>query len=271
MVFTALDGSLLDARTFSYEAAKASLRRLAAGGVPVIPVTTRTFAEARSLAERLDIEGPIVIEAGGGIARRVGSSWRVEACAVETKRLRAAVPLIERRTSARLRLYSSMRLDEAAVASGLTGMDLRRSMQRHFDEPFLLESGTLDEVVRAAEALGLRVRSSGRFHHLSGASDKGCAAQRVRDEIARSLGVPPFVVALGVSPMDADFLALADVPIIVPRADGTADPFLRALLPEAKLAPVAGPRGWANAIDEIARNLGAVVGRESGRDHAATS
>lgn len=259
MVFTALDGSLLEARTFSHEAAKASLRRLAAAGVPVIPVTGRTFSEVRPLAERLDLEGPIVIESGGGIARRVGSSWRIEGCGVETKTLRAAVPLIERQAGARLRLYSAMRLDEAAAASGLTGVDLRRSMQRHFDELFLLESGALADVAEAAEALGLRVRNGGRFHHLSGGPDRCSAAQRVREEVARSTGVQPFVVALGVSSMDADFLALADVPIIIPRADGTADPSLRALLPEAKLAPAAGPRGWANAIDEIAQNLAVKV------------
>lgn len=262
MVFTALDGSLLDPRTFSNEAAKASLRRLDAAGVPVIPVTTRTFAEARPLAEQLDLEGPIVIESGGGIARRVGSSWRIEGCGGEPKTLRAAVPLIERQAGARLRLYSAMRPDEAAVASGLTGVDLRRSMQRHFDEPFLMEAGNLDDVVQAAAALGLRVRTGGRFHHLCGGSDKGHGAQHIRDELAHSLGVPPFVVALGVSAMDADFLKLADVPIIVPRADGTADPALSALLPEARIANAAGPRGWADTIDEIAQDL--AVGAVSG-------
>jgi len=261
MVFTALDGSLLDARTFSNDAARASLRRLVAAGVPVIPVTARTFAEVRPLAEHLDLEGPVVIESGGGIARRIGSSWRIEGCGGDTKAVRAAVPLIERQSGARLQLYSAMRLDEAASASGLTGIELRRSMQRHFDEPFLLESGTLDAVAQAAHALGLRVRSGTRFHHLSSGSSKDHAARRVRDEIAHSFGVMPFVVALGVSAMDADFLELADVPIIIPRTDGTADPNLCALLPEARIATAAGPRGWSAAIDEIAQNL--TVGRVS--------
>lgn len=259
LVFTALDGSLLDPRTFSNEAAKASLQRLAAAGVPVIPVTTRTFAEARPLAEHLGLEGPIVIEAGGGIARRVGTSWRIEACGGEPKTLRAAVPHIERQARARLRLYSTMRPDEAAIASGLTGVELRRSMQRHFAEPFLLEAGTLDDVVQAAAALGLRVRTGRRFHHLCGGSEKGHGAYRIRREIAHSLDLRPLVVALGVSPMDADFLELADIPIIVPRTDGTADPALRARFPEARAAAAAGPRGWADAIDEIAQNFAAAV------------
>lgn len=260
MVFTALDGSLLDSRTLSFEAARASLRRLMTAGVPLIPVTGKTFAEVRPLADVLGIDGPIVIESGGGIARRVGSSWRMEACGAETKTLREAVRVIRQRTGARLRLYSSMRLDEAAAASGLTGMDLRRSLQRNFDEPFLLESGSLAAVEEAARSLGLRVRTGGRFQHLSGPAPKGAAAQRVRDEIAASSGAQPIVVALGYAPIDFEFLSLADIPIIMPRRDGTPDPLLVAMLPEARVAPAAGPEGWAKAIDEISDSLTSQVG-----------
>lgn len=261
MVFTALDGSLLDARTLSFEAARASFRRLIAAGIPVVPVTGKTFAEVRPLADVLGIDGPLVIESGGGIARRVGSSWRLEACGAGTKALREAVPVIEKRSGARLRLYSAMRLDEAATASGLTGVDLRRSLQRNFDEPFALESGTLAAVEEAARSLGLSVRTGTRFHHLSGPARKGgAAAQRVRDEIAASAGAQPFVVALGYAPIDVAFLSLADIPIIMPRRNGTPDPLLIAMLPEARIAPAAGPEGWARAIDEISDSLTSRVG-----------
>lgn len=261
MVFTALDGSLLDARTLSFEAARASFRRLIAAGIPVVPVTGKTFAEVRPLADLLGIEGPVVIESGGGIARRVGSSWRLEACGAGTKALRDAVPVIERRSGARLRLYSAMRLDEAASASGLTGMDLRRSLQRNFDEPFVLESGALAAVEETARALDLCVRTGTRFHHLSGPGRKGgAAAKRVRDEIATSAGGPPFVVALGYAPIDVAFLSLADIPIIMPQRNGIPDPLLVAMLPEARIASAAGPEGWAKAIDEISDSLTSQVG-----------
>ncbi len=255
MVFSALDGTLLDAKTLSFEAARASLRRLMTAGIPLVPVTGKTFAEVRPLADVLGIDGPIVIESGGGIARRVGSSWRMEACGAGTKALREAVPVIERRAGARLRLYSAMRLDEAAAASGLTGMDLRRSLQRNFDEPFVLESGSLSAVEKAARSIGLRVRTGGRFHHLSGPARKAAAALRVRDEIAASSGAQPFVVALGYAPIDIEFLSLADIPIIMPRRNGAPDPLLVAMLPEARIAPAAGPEGWAKAIDEISDSL----------------
>lgn len=260
MVFTALDGSLLDVKTLSFEAARASLQRLMTAGIPLVPVTGKTFAEVRPLADVLGIDGPIVIESGGGIARRVGSSWRMEACGAATKTLRDAARLIEQRTGARLRLYSAMRLDEAAAASGLTGMDLRRSLQRNFDEPFVLESGSLASVEEAARSIGLRVRTGGKFHHLSGPAPKGAAAQRVRDEIAATSGARPFVVALGYAPIDIEFLSLADIPIIMPKRNGVPDPLLMAMLPEARIAPAAGPEGWAKAIDEISDSLASQAG-----------
>lgn len=260
MVFTDLDGTLLDAKTFSFEAARSALRKLVAAKIPLVPITSKTFAEVRPLADALGIDGPIVIESGGGIARRVGSSWRMEACGADTTSLRAAVPRIEQLANARLHLYSAMRLDEAAVASGLTGIDLRRSMQRHFDEPFLLESGSFADVEEAATSLGLRVRSGGRFHHLCGSDGKGPAARRVRDEISASTATQLIVVALGDAPMDAEFLSIADIPIIIPRPDGTPDPVLTAMLPDARIATAAGPRGWAAAIDEISDSLTSQVG-----------
>ena len=252
MVLTDLEGS--------FGAARPAVQRLVAAGIPVVPITSKTFAEMRPLADSLGISGPIILESGGGIARRVGSSWRMEACGSDTKALRAAAPQIEQRANARLRLYSAMRLDEAAVASGLTGIELRRSMQRHFDEPFLLESGVLSDVENAAAAMGLRIRSGTRFHHLCGTAGIGVAAKRVRDEIAASFRTEPIVVALGDAPMDAEFLAMADIPIIIPRPDGTPEPVLIAMVPDARIAAQSGPRGWASAIDEVSITLAAQVG-----------
>lgn len=43
--------------------------------------------------------------------------------------------------------------------------------------------------------------------------------------------------------------------IIEPRPDGTPDPILVAMLPGARIAPAAGPRSWAQAIDQIASTI----------------
>lgn len=82
---------------------------------------------------------------------------------------------------------------------------------------------------------------------------------RLREELGCDLAV-----ALGGSPLDADFLSLSEIPIIVPGPDGQPDPELLAKVPNARIAPAPGSTGWVAAVDEawtsvLARN-GATAG-----------
>jgi len=58
------------------------------------------------------------------------------------------------------------------------------------------------------------------------------------------------IVGLGDSPNDLDFLAVADVAVLIARPDGSHDPEMRAKLRGARLA-AAGPAGWSAAVEEI--------------------
>jgi mannosyl-3-phosphoglycerate phosphatase len=249
-VFTDLDGTLLDAQSFAYEPAFPVLRRARAAGVRIVPVTSKTLAEVAALAEELQFSGPLIIESGGGVARRTGDGWDTQVFGIDIERLRALAPEIESRSASRLRLFSAMSVDEAARVSGLTGEALERSRERRFDEPFCIEEGSLSRIARAAEDLGLRVREGGRFHHLCGPVGKGEAVRRVRDELESELGSPLRTIALGDAPMDAEFLLEAERAVIIPRPDGTAHPDLLSAVPHARVAPHAGPAGWAAAVDE---------------------
>ena len=53
LVFTDMDGTLLDHHTYSFEAAKPTLMTLAHKGIPVIPTTSKTFAELQPLREKI--------------------------------------------------------------------------------------------------------------------------------------------------------------------------------------------------------------------------
>ena len=261
IVFTDLDGTLLDSRDFSFEAALPTLRRLRELAVPVIPVTSKTLAEIEPLSEMLGLPGPFIIESGSAIATRIGDSWDVEGLGVPASELRSTVAEIERRSGARILLYSTMSEEEASLLSGLSGDALWRSMQRCYDEPFLLGEGRIEDVTDAAADFGLSVHEGGRFHHLTGSAGKGEAVQH----FLRRLPGPRAVFALGDAPMDADFLRLADVPIVIRGVDGLPNPALLEAVPHAVIAPAPGPAGWAEAIEmvlHIARENGDALGYE---------
>ena len=56
-VFTAVDGSLLDAVTFDPGPARSMIRRLRAHGVPLVPMTVMTLEEIAPIAAELELSG----------------------------------------------------------------------------------------------------------------------------------------------------------------------------------------------------------------------
>jgi mannosyl-3-phosphoglycerate phosphatase len=247
IVFTDLDGTLLDARDFGFDAAKPAIDRLRALRIPLVPVTSKTVAEIVPLAERLGIDGPAIVESGGAIASREGASWVVTPLGVPVEQIRVRIPGVEARSGAKLRLFSAMDDAEASRVSGLEGDALHRARLRQFDEPFIVLEGDLGHVARAAEDVGLIVRDGARFHHFCGPVTKGDAVCR----LLATYHPRPRVIALGDAPMDGDFLTLAEVAVIVRAPDGSASEALIAAVPDAIVTRAPGPAGWAEAIDWI--------------------
>jgi mannosyl-3-phosphoglycerate phosphatase family protein len=251
-VFTSVDGTLLDARTFDPGASRAAVRRLVAAGIPVIPVSVMTLDEIAPIATELGMRHAMIVEAGGAIARWSGNDWEVEPCGPPAETLLDVVFDIEKRSGANLLVYSALPEQEAARLSGRSGEMLRASTHRCFSEPFVIESGAVEDVQRAAAAIGFSVRRGRRFLHLCRACDEGEAFTRLRDELQCNVAI-----AVGGAAVDAEFLLRADVPIIVPGPDGNADPELLASVPKARVAPAPGPHGWAAAVEEAWQSVGA--------------
>jgi len=67
IVFTDLDGTLLDHSTYKWEAAQPALRQLRLSGSPVVLCTSKTRAEVLPLRDQLKLTDPFVTENGGAI------------------------------------------------------------------------------------------------------------------------------------------------------------------------------------------------------------
>ncbi len=260
VIFTSIDGTLLDARTFDIGRGRATIRRLHAAGIPVIPVSVLTLDEIAPLATELGLRHAMVIEAGGAIARWSDTGWDVEPCGPPAQTLLDVVRDIEDRSGANLLVYSALPEEEAARISGRSGEMLLASTRRRFSEPFVIETGSLESVIRAAAEIGFSVRRGRRFLHLCRACDEGEAFTRLRVELGCEVAV-----AVGGVAVDAEFLSRSDIPIIVPGPDGVHDPELRARVPHAHLAPAPAPDGWAAAVDQVLERLAGTKRSARGR------
>ena len=253
-VFTSIDGALLDARTFDGTKSRRVAHRLAAADIPVVPVSVMTLDELEPVADAFRLRHAMIIEAGGGIARRQEDRWAVEPCGPPAETLLDVIGEIENRSGARLLVYSALPVPEASHVSGRSGAMLRASMRRRFSEPFLIEEGEPDQVSAAANAMGFSIRRGRRFFHLCRDFDKGEAFTRVRDELGCEIAV-----AVGSAAIDAEFLSRADIAIVIPGPDGVLDGDLVSAVPAARVAPDPGPAGWAAAIDQVWQELAAPV------------
>jgi mannosyl-3-phosphoglycerate phosphatase len=256
IVFSDLDGTLLDEETYSYAAAAPALALLRRLRVPLVLVTSKTRAEVEVLRLQLGNEEPFVVENGGGIFfPRAGERPELEGVDVTDGYFRVVLGLDYREIRAfvdaigeelGVRGFGDMSDDEVARLTGLELDAARRARRREFTEPFTLEQQErLAAVTEAARRVGIAVTSGGRFHHLIGAEqDKGRAVRLVARTRSKG-GREPRTVGLGDSVNDVSMLEAVDVAVVIPRADGSC---LRLDRDDVIVASSPGSRGWNAAV-----------------------
>jgi len=269
VVFTDLDGTLLDSRTYRWQAAEPALRRLRLQGAPIVVCTSKTRAEVMPLREEMGLRDPFVVENGGAVCiprnyfpfalptARVEAGYQVLELGVGYDKLVQALDEAAKTSGVTVRGFSRMSDKEVAGLCGLPREQARLARKREFDEPFLLEKATpkqKERFFRWLQQRGLRWREGGRFLHIMGGNDKGAAVSRLIGLYRQQYGEIG-TVGLGDSPNDLDFLRLVDTPVVVALPDGSHDPELRRKLPQARLAKGIGPEGWNEALRDIAGSL----------------
>jgi mannosyl-3-phosphoglycerate phosphatase len=257
VVFSDLDGTLLDSETYAFDAALPALDRLRAMRIPLVVSTSKTRAEVGPLREALRNHDPFIVENGGGIcipdgyfpfpidgATHQDGTWVIPVGTGHDK-LARALANAAKESGVSVRGFADMSDTDVAAATGLGVREAGLARRREFDEPFqILDPARAPELVAAIERQGYRHTSGGRFHHITGASDKGSAVRRLISLFARHLGRIR-TVGLGDAPNDESLLNVVDIPILIDSPRVTE---LRALVPHGRATTLPGPAGWNAAV-----------------------
>lgn len=260
VLFSDLDGTLLDRETYAFDAARPALDRLRDASIPLVLCTSKTRSEVTPLRAALDNHDPFIVENGGGVhipdgyfpfpvegATRQAGTWLISLGSPYGD-LVVALASAANESGVAVRGFATMSDAEVAAATGLDVREARRARSREFDEPFeILDVDRAADLLAAIERRGFRHTSGGRFHHIMGANDKAAAVRRLISLFARSRG-PIRTVGLGDAPNDASFLNVVDLPILI------ASPRLhevQALVPHARPTPLPGTAGWNAAVLDL--------------------
>lgn len=245
LIFTDLDGTLLDHDSYDHTPALPALNRLRELRIPVIPVSSKTLAELKHIRRLLRLKGPAVAENGAVIAYP-GEQPQIAPPGYYL--LRDFLVDLRANPDFDTLGFGDMSLEEVMTATNLPREDAKRAIKRLASEPFLWrgEQPNLPAFRMQVQNAGLRLLAGGRFMHLLGDTDKGKAVRLVVKHLRSHGGTITRTIALGDSDNDRDMLLAVDVPVIVRRPDGSH--LLLAERPDAIVTEQAGPAGWNQAM-----------------------
>lgn len=258
VIFTDMDGTLVDHDTYSYDAAQPALTALKERNIPLIFCTSKTRAELEEYIEELDVHHPFISENGGAIfipadyfdfdysyTIKLGS-YKVIELGIRYEFLRDVLAEIRNSTSMNIIGFGDMSDEEVSEDTGLPLESAKLAKQREYDEAFkLLDEDRAEELKNLIISYGLNFTRGGRYWHLMGNNDKGKAVHQLM-EIFRKSDPDAVSVGLGDSQNDLPMLQAVDIPYLVQKPGEIHD----AAISDTRINRVKGigPVGWNRAI-----------------------
>ena len=264
VIFTDLDGSLLDHHSYSFAPAANFLERLENQNIPVIPVTSKTRAEVLSLRETLNNRHPFVVENGAAIClpKQYFNQCPANASTVEDMQIicnsqsrQHWIQLLESAGKSFANEYQTFSSICAESGIGglveLTGLNLEQAtlaQQREYSEPihWLGTEARKAEFIQQIEQAGGHLLQGGRFLTLGGKTDKGLAIQQLHKLFEQQYGNCQSL-AIGDSNNDIGMLEAANSALIIRSSHHRAPIPLR----NSNLwhSSAIGPNGWVEGVN----------------------
>ncbi len=187
VVFTDLDGTLLDHESYSFQAAEPALAELKRLDVPLILASSKTAAEIAQLHAALHLgTTPAIVENGAGLYEPGAADGND---ATQYDHLRRALRELPSRLGNRFRGFGDMDSHEIARLTGLAEDAAALARQRCFSEPGVW-TGTESERAPFLDALadhGISARRGGRFLTLSHGKTKADAMRDLVRPVPRRI------------------------------------------------------------------------------------
>ncbi len=231
IIFTDLDGTLLDKETYSHTAAIPALHRIDALSIPLVLNSSKTVPEILSLRKQLGNQHPFVVENGAAVI--IPSHYFEDTNTLEPLPTleddaaycvqRFAAPhssiinaLLEaRRHDFQFTGFFDLSVEKLAEITGLPKSGAHNAKQRLGSEPILF-NGDIAAFTRFLAERQLRAVQGGRFLHVMGQFDKATGVNFLLDAYKKHYAPAQISsIALGDSHNDEQMLNCVDIPIVI--------------------------------------------------------
>jgi mannosyl-3-phosphoglycerate phosphatase len=263
IVFTDIDGTLMDIYSGKFEGTDLLVKKLAKMGIPVILCSAKTRSEQEYIRNNLGLSDPFIIENGGAVVIPDGYFDDFEIVPHTRKNGYSLIEIGGRSNEIRKRL-ARIREEIQIDFKGTTDMVMneiskkvqiplpfaKRMSKREYGETILeIDPSGLGRLAKACTRTGLKVIQGGRYVDITLGNDKGKATRVLIDLFKRKYRPRRTIfIGLGDSENDLPMLKLMDIPVLVQRTNGSwCDSKIKNLV----RSPGIGPKGWKNSFNLI--------------------
>jgi mannosyl-3-phosphoglycerate phosphatase len=266
LIYTDLDGTLLDHHTYSFKKALSALSEIKRRNIPLVLCSSKTKCELEEYQRKLRIKYPFISENGGAVFIPKGyfdkpendlkemGKYLVLELGTPYKKLRKRLLEVSRKLGIKVVGFGDLKTKQITSMFNLPYKEARLAKKRDYDEPFYFLEEIEPKKIRAIEREfnkdGLNLTKGGRFYHLVGQNDKGKAVRLLTKMYKQNWNTDFVTIGIGDSLNDLPMLKAVDIPILVRQKDNAYD---KEILRRVKVqrAKGIGPSGWNQAVLDL--------------------
>ncbi len=261
LVFTDLDGTLLDHHTYTYAPASKALATLKARHIPVILNSSKTLEEMKRLRQAMELWHPFIIE-NGGAACIPEDYWTTSSKAVDQfdvtffgvayEKIIGILDQLRTEKGYQFRGFHDISSETLAEITGLSLEQAGQAKARLCAEPvqWLDSPESLQAFQEELQTHELQTLQGGRFLHIQGIVDKGLGVRWLIEQFRRQKNITEvFSIGLGDSPNDLAMLTEVDIPVVIQGVNSQSMKLEHRSSVIYTTKP--GPQGWQQAMDSI--------------------
>jgi D-glycerate 3-kinase len=268
LVFTDLDGSLLDHHNYRHDEADPVLQNLKQLQIPLIPVSSKTQSEIEQINVSLDNPHPFICENGAAIfipvdyfpeqpadTKTSGQYW-VKEFVQPRAHWQSIIKSVKPLFSDDFTTFAQAGIDGIIAMTGLDVHAAARAARRQYGEALAWHGnpGKQKQFIEEVRKRGAQVLIGGRFLHVSGQCDKGRAIEWLKQVYEHFCPDKRFTsLAIGDSQNDVAMLETADMALLIPSPVNSLPKLTRHH--DVMKATHCGPRGWAEGVQQVLKQL----------------
>ena len=260
LVFTDLDGTLLDHHDYSFTQALPALNRVKQLNIPLIINSSKTYAEIKDIRMQMHNNSAFSVENGAALFLPSGnltgddSKWEQIILGTPQTDILKSLHHLRSQHKYSFKGFSDYSIKELMLETGLSEVQSAQAKQRLASEPlkWLDTEENLQLFEQALKTQGLQLIQGGRFYHVMGQNDKSLAMAWLLNKFNQQNKI--LTIALGDSLNDQKMLEQADYAAVIRKQDGSYLSLSKN--PERIVySEHSAPLGWQEAIEQLFAKL----------------